>query len=234
VFGAFIIYSCCALLAERAHSWTLSATYRSFHIQSDYVLILLMTVIIVGLVLELFLAVCLVTAEAAKPRSVPIVVTPVHHYTHSPTTKALFHPILSPSDTPVPSLTLNAAPTTIYRPRSVEDSQPVQWDPVEVLGPDVEDRHTLSQLARMSGNAYALPGQKNWYDIDSAWNIVSRNCLARPYLVIYAQELSFRLGRSYRRISWACLFVFRQQYCNSFHKGHHTSGADVQEGQVQR
>ncbi|KAH9981326.1 Alpha/Beta hydrolase protein [Lactifluus volemus] len=39
------------------------------------------------------------------------------------------------------------------------------------LGPDVEDRHTLSQLARISGNAYALPGQSNWYDIDSAWNI---------------------------------------------------------------
>ncbi|KAG6910289.1 hypothetical protein DXG01_011686 [Tephrocybe rancida] len=39
-----------------------------------------------------------------------------------------------------------------------------------VLGPDVEDRHTLSQLARMSGNAYALPGQKNWYEVDMAWN----------------------------------------------------------------
>jgi hypothetical protein len=186
---------------------------------------------IVGLFL---LAACLVAVEAAKPHSVPIVFTSVHHYTHSPTTKALFHPILSLSDIPVPSLTLRAVPTTIYRPRSLGDSQLTPWDAIEVLGPDVEDRHTLSQLARMSGNAYALPGQKNWYDIDSAWNNVSRNCLARSYLIMHAQELSFRLGRPYRRFSWACLFVFRQQYCNSLHKGHHTSGADVQEGQVQR
>ncbi|THH07288.1 hypothetical protein EW145_g3473 [Phellinidium pouzarii] len=46
----------------------------------------------------------------------------------------------------------------------------IEWDQVEVEGPDVEDRHTLQQLAMMSGNAYALPGQKNWYDLDEAWN----------------------------------------------------------------
>lgn len=50
-------------------------------------------------------------------------------------------------------------------------SEEVQWDQVKVLGPDVGDRHTISQLARMTGNAYALPGQKNWYDIDEAWNV---------------------------------------------------------------
>ncbi|PAV23688.1 alpha beta-hydrolase [Pyrrhoderma noxium] len=44
------------------------------------------------------------------------------------------------------------------------------WDEVQVDGPDIEDRHTLQQLAMMSGNAYALPGQKNWYDLDGAWN----------------------------------------------------------------
>ncbi|KAL1677418.1 Alpha/Beta hydrolase protein [Schizophyllum commune] len=51
-----------------------------------------------------------------------------------------------------------------------EQSEPVQWTPMEVLGPDIEDRHTLAQLSRMSGNAYALPDQKNWYDLDAAWN----------------------------------------------------------------
>ena len=56
-------------------------------------------------------------------------------------------------------------------------SEEVQWDQVKVLGPDVGDRHTISQLARMTGNAYALPGQKNWYDIDEAWNVVSAFCL---------------------------------------------------------
>ena len=72
-------------------------------------------------------------------------------------------------------------PITVYRPRSLvvlhnarlrslkrQESaveQPI-WDPVAVEGPDVEDMHTLAQLARMSGNAYALPGQPNWYDVD--------------------------------------------------------------------
>lgn len=84
-----------------------------------------------------------------------------------------------------PSWTLQARPTTVYRPRSQEAlqrarfgslhhsrSEKVQWDTVETLGPDVEDRHTLAQLARMTANAYALPGQKNWYDIDPNWNNV--------------------------------------------------------------
>ncbi|TDL27412.1 alpha/beta-hydrolase [Rickenella mellea] len=73
-------------------------------------------------------------------------------------------------------------PTTIYRPRFRGDPRvrpwnPLRndyedggWDELEVLGPDIEDRHTLQELARMSGDAYALPGQKNWYEIDDAWN----------------------------------------------------------------
>ncbi|KAI0362416.1 alpha/beta-hydrolase [Trametes cingulata] len=80
-------------------------------------------------------------------------------------------------------LTLEARPTTVYRPRSPVDLQrarlrslrsqedePVEWEEVQVLGPNIENKHTLSQLARMTGNAYALPGRKNWYDIDPAWN----------------------------------------------------------------
>ncbi|KAL0578678.1 hypothetical protein V5O48_003298 [Marasmius crinis-equi] len=104
-----------------------------------------------------------------------------------------------------PTVTLRARPTTVYRlrststvdtirrfrERSVEDGQSemLDWDAIDVLGPDVEDRHTLAQLARfgatllhlilqhndissyrMAGNAYALPGRKNWYDLDGAWN----------------------------------------------------------------
>ncbi|EIM89998.1 alpha/beta-hydrolase [Stereum hirsutum FP-91666 SS1] len=82
-----------------------------------------------------------------------------------------------------PSLTVKSVPTSVYRPKSVDallharsqslrhaQGEKVDWDLVEVNGPDVKDRHTLVQLARMSGDAYALPGQKNWYDIDPAWN----------------------------------------------------------------
>jgi putative lipase involved disintegration of autophagic bodies len=121
-----------------------------------------------------FLVTGLVVAAAANPHSVPVVVSPVHRYSHGTSTQALFHPIASLPDIPVPSLTLKAVPTTIYRPRYLQDSHHSPWDPIDVLGPDIEDRHTLSQLARISGNAYALPGQKNWYEIDSAWNVVSR------------------------------------------------------------
>lgn len=83
------------------------------------------------------------------------------------------------------ALTLQATPTTVYRPRSVpayqharlrslqsQESEAVEWEQVRVLAPDVQDKHTLSQLARMTGNAYALPGRPNWYEIDPAWNTV--------------------------------------------------------------
>ena len=125
-------------------------------------------------------ALAVVGAAAANPHSIPVVVSPVHRYSQGLNTQdALFHPIASLPDIPVPSWTLKAVPTTVYRPRYLQDLHNIPWDPIEVLGPDIEDKHTLSQLARISGNAYALPGQKNWYDIDSAWNIVSRRCLRR-------------------------------------------------------
>ncbi|KAL0946658.1 hypothetical protein HGRIS_012850 [Hohenbuehelia grisea] len=86
----------------------------------------------------------------------------------------------SPADA---QLTIRTRPTTVFRPRSVDllqrarlrslqyhQSEAVEWYQTEVEGPDVQDRHTLSQLARMAGNAYALPGRSNWYDIDGAWN----------------------------------------------------------------
>ncbi|KAF9069893.1 Alpha/Beta hydrolase protein [Rhodocollybia butyracea] len=75
---------------------------------------------------------------------------------------------------------LKTRPTAVYRPpydsirEGADPSNPkeeLRWDIVHLNGPDVKDLHTLAQLARMSANAYALPGQKNWYDIDSAWNI---------------------------------------------------------------
>lgn len=80
---------------------------------------------------------------------------------------------------------LQATPTTVYRPRNPaayqharrrsllsQESERVEWEEVRILAPDVQDRHTLSQLARMTGNAYALPGRPNWYEIDPAWNTV--------------------------------------------------------------
>ena len=94
--------------------------------------------------------------------------------------------LLSPSPT-----FLKARPTTVYRPRSLEalhrtrlrslyhaqsELEPLIWDPVNISGPDIEDLHTLGQLARMSANAYALPDPELWYDLDNAWNYVRPPC----------------------------------------------------------
>ena len=86
--------------------------------------------------------------------------------------------------------TVRTRPTLVYRPESPvvieqarqrslmdRESVPVRWDAIEVQGPDVEDRHTLQELARMTGNAYALPGKKNWYDLDETWNTVCQRAL---------------------------------------------------------
>lgn len=83
------------------------------------------------------------------------------------------------------SFSVRASPTTVWRPRDrdalqrarqrslhLAESEPIEWEEVEMIGPDIEDKHTLAQLARMSGNAYALPGQKSWYDVDNVWNTV--------------------------------------------------------------
>lgn len=87
-----------------------------------------------------------------------------------------------PSETP--SVSLKARPVTVYRPKSLDaherarlrslhhaETEPIEWEEAVVSGPDIEDRHTLSQLARMTANAYQLPGHKNWYNLDSSWNV---------------------------------------------------------------
>ncbi|KIL00900.1 hypothetical protein PAXRUDRAFT_821094 [Paxillus rubicundulus Ve08.2h10] len=83
-----------------------------------------------------------------------------------------------------PTFSLKAVPTTVYRPKSYGDveharlrslhkaqSEPVEWVEAEVLGPDVTDKHTLGQLARMAANAYQPPRGDNWYELDRSWNI---------------------------------------------------------------
>ena len=104
-----------------------------------------------------------------------------------------------PIDTPqlAPKNSVKTHTTTVYRPKSLEalrharhrsmnyaESEKVEWVETTVDGPDVEDRHTLAQLARMSGNAYALPGQSNWYEVDPAWSIVRAACALLEFSLI--------------------------------------------------
>ncbi|KAJ8503022.1 hypothetical protein ONZ45_g11213 [Pleurotus djamor] len=45
------------------------------------------------------------------------------------------------------------------------------WEePEEVVGPDVESRETLLELARMANDAYLEPGETGWYDLGEEWN----------------------------------------------------------------
>lgn len=141
----------------------------------------------------LFSSVTCRLAIQSKPSAVDITFQSHHDLLPQPSDfrksgpqNSLFVAPPGPKPTLSQPLNLRAQPTTVFRPRSLEafhsarlhslhhgESQHMEWDPLEVLGPDVEDIHTLAQLARMTGNAYALPGQKNWYDIDPAWNTVS-------------------------------------------------------------
>lgn len=83
-----------------------------------------------------------------------------------------------------PAISLKTRPVTVYRPKSLDaheharlrsllhaETEPIEWEQKVVSGPDIEDRHTLSQLARMTANAYQLPGHKNWYDLDPSWDV---------------------------------------------------------------
>jgi len=73
---------------------------------------------------------------------------------------------------------------TAHKPASVEahararlkspkfmETEALDWDEDVVIGPDVEKRETLLELAKMTNNAYVEPDDSAWYDI-GGWNDV--------------------------------------------------------------
>jgi lipase ATG15 len=75
---------------------------------------------------------------------------------------------------------------TVHQPRSIDDiyrvrerslrlqeSEPIEWVTKKVLAPDVTDRETLQELAKMTANAYAKRGKPNWWEMSERWNTVS-------------------------------------------------------------
>lgn len=158
--------------------------------------------------------------------------------------------------------TLKTKLTTVYRPHSMEsfhqarlrsiqhsESANIQWDPIQIQAPDVEDTHTLAQLARMTANAYASPGQKNWYDIDFAWNTVSETNLSID--VTNSSRVSHLVGKTLKMVSvatslylqttlqssypskYVCLY-FSDQCKILFWQGYNSSRSHIKEGQIQR
>lgn len=82
---------------------------------------------------------------------------------------------------------LSTRPTTVHRPRSQEafhrarlrsirdgQSEKLDWDEDDVLGPDVTDRETLRELAKMTNNAYLDVGEAGWYNLTDTWRNVSQ------------------------------------------------------------
>lgn len=60
------------------------------------------------------------------------------------------------------------------RLRSIRHAQSTDfaWWEDEIIGPDVEQRETLLELAKMTNNAYVTPDDAAWYELDEAWNDV--------------------------------------------------------------
>ncbi|KAF9526381.1 alpha/beta-hydrolase [Crepidotus variabilis] len=76
------------------------------------------------------------------------------------------------------SYDINTRSTKVQKPSSFEaysnarmrslrfrESEPVIWQDDETPGPDVENRLTLLELAKMTNNAYVDPDDPQWYDI---------------------------------------------------------------------
>lgn len=59
-------------------------------------------------------------------------------------------------------------------------SEHLRWDEDEVIGPDVEKRKTLLELAKMTNNAYVDPDDPAWYELGSGWKSVSRSSRRQP------------------------------------------------------
>lgn len=74
------------------------------------------------------------------------------------------------------------------------------WDETDTIGPDVQDRKTLQLLARMTANAYALPGSKDWYDLPGEWNTV-RLLRRLNYLTLMFHRATPSAGSQMRTVS---------------------------------
>ncbi|KAI0031841.1 alpha/beta-hydrolase [Vararia minispora EC-137] len=133
-------------------------------------------------VFSLLLLACYSQEAAITPTD--LLFTPQHSYELDGFNRVVLQSPIRPI---TPTLTVKAVSTVVYRPRSrnalkrarlrsIRDAQceHIEWDSIELLGPDVEDQHTLGQLARMAANAYSVsPGhkKKNWHKVDPQWNI---------------------------------------------------------------
>ena len=135
-----------------------------------------------------------------------------HLHAVSPDARVLFHDVrkadvdaLAATTAEPASYALRPRPVRAHRPRSLDalqrarvrsmrfmENEALEWEPIEVEGPDVESRETLLLLAKMTNNAYLEPGEAGWYELGDRWNVVSalRCCtLSGPRIWGYCGEM---------------------------------------------
>jgi lipase ATG15 len=92
-------------------------------------------------------------------------------------------------------------------------SAALDWEEDEVLGPDVTLRETLLLLAKMTSDAYFVPGTGGWYNLTEEWDVVR---LAFFWFVKAelttsgCRACAGRVGAGRRRLPWVCLCDGRQ------------------------
>jgi hypothetical protein len=100
-----------------------------------------------------------------------------HQHAISNSTKVIFSNVPTARANTPESYSIHTRTLTTYRPPSLvvqgHQGQSSRWVEDEVLGPDVEKRAVLLELAKMTNNAYLMPGEEGWYDLGDEWSPVS-------------------------------------------------------------
>ena len=90
----------------------------------------------------------------------------------------------SANDLTSPPLSIRTSRVRTARPPSFEavtrarhmsmrgQSAALDWEEDEVIGPDITLRETLLLLAKMTSDAYFVPGTSGWYNLTDEWNVV--------------------------------------------------------------
>lgn len=135
--------------------------------------------------------------KVTAPTAAPLHFELRHLHATSSDGRVFFHDV---RESGIQALALGGEPTTYplrtqrvitHRPASMDafhnarvrsmrfrESAIIDWDKIEVDGPDVNDRETLLVLAKMTNNAYLLPDEEGWYPLGEYWNDVSSVALA--------------------------------------------------------
>lgn len=77
------------------------------------------------------------------------------------------------------------------RTRSIRHAQSTDlpWWEEEIVGPDVEHRETLLELAKMTNNAYVTPDDAAWYELRDEWD----NVCPFFFFLFFVRFISFRI-----------------------------------------